>query len=372
VSPPKLSSRKAFVQKDAGVDIGARRIGYDEPVFIIAEAGSNHNRDLDTANALIDAAADAGADAIKFQSFEARRLYPRTAGTSDYLGSPVPIHEMLAELELPCEWLPELERHARDAGLGFMTTPFHVEAVDAVDAYVDALKIASYELTHDPLLRAAAARGKPVILSTGACTVEEIRHALDVLASAGCSNPVLLQCTAAYPAPPEAANVRALVTLRETFHTLTGLSDHTRDPIAAPAAATALGAVVIEKHFTLGNAMPGPDHAYALEPGELKSMVEAVRLIEKVLGDGSKRVDPVEEELRQFAQRSLFTTRRVRRGEPFSPANVDVLRHGKLERGLAPGELPRVLASRAARDLDAETPLMPADVVADSACIEEG
>lgn len=371
MSPPKLSSGETSIDSDAGIDIGARRIGCDEPVFVIAEAGSNHNRDLGTAHALIDVAARAGADAVKFQFFKARRLYPKTAGTSDYLGSPIPIYEMLAGLELPGEWLPDLERHTRDSGLGFLTTPFHVEAVEAVDAHVDAFKVASYELTHDPLLRAAAARGKPVILSTGACTLDEIRHAVDVLAGAGCPRPVLLQCTAAYPAPPEAANVRALVTLREHFGTLTGLSDHTRDPLAAPLAAAALGAVVIEKHFTLDKAMSGPDHAYALEPEELAAMVEGIRRIEKVLGNGAKRVDPVEEELRHFAQRSLFTTRPVRRGEPFTAANVDVLRHGRLGRGLAPGELVRVLGAYAARDLEEETPLLAADVVADAACFGE-
>ena len=178
--------------------VGQRRIGPGEPVFVIAEAGSNHNSDLATAHAMIDAAAAAGADAVKFQSFEAARLYPHNAGTSDYLGTTIPIYEMLEKLELPPAWLPELREHAHAANLAFLSTPFHVEAVATVGAHVDAMKIASYELTHDPLLAAAGAYGKPVLLSTGACTIDEIAHALDVLNAAGCPDPVLMQCTAAF------------------------------------------------------------------------------------------------------------------------------------------------------------------------------
>jgi N-acetylneuraminate synthase len=349
----------------AALDIGGRRIGPDRPVFVIAEAGSNHNRDLAIAHRLVAAAADAGADAVKFQTFEADRLYPKSAGTSDYLGVPQPIHSLLAELELPIEWLGELRDDAAERGLKFLSTPFHVEAVGAIDPYVDAFKVASYELTHDPLLRAVADRGKPVLLSTGATALDEIGRAVDVLAAAGCSNPVLLQCTAAYPAPPESANVRALVTLAETFGLMTGLSDHTLDPIAAPAAAAALGAVVIEKHFTLDRKMTGPDHAYAIEPHELAQLIDVVRRVTAVRGDGVKRVHDVETELRHFAQRSVFTTCAVARGEPFTPVNVDVLRHGRRNRGLAPSELSRVLASVAARDLVAESPLQADDLAQD-------
>lgn len=344
------------------LEIRGKPVGLDAPVFIIGEAGSNHNGRLETAHELIDVAARAGVDAVKFQTFRAERLYPRSAGTSDYLGSETPIFDIIRSLEMPEEWLGELRDHAWSSDLAFLSTPFHVEAVDLLDRYVDAFKVASYELTHDPLLEAVAARGKPVILSTGAVELSEVRHAVGVLNEKDCVGLVLLQCTAAYPTPLESANVRALVTLRETLDVLSGLSDHTRDPTAAPMAATALGAAVIEKHFTLSNRMTGPDHAYALEPEELKRMVGAVRRVEAVLGDGVKRVQPVEEELRHFAQRSIFTTRDVQRGDRFDTGNVDVLRHGKRERGLPPKELARVMASRAARDLEAETPLTGADL----------
>lgn len=344
--------------------IGTRRIGPDEPVFVIAEAGSNHNADLTTAHAMIDAAAAAGADAVKFQTFEAARLYPRNAGTSNYLGTPTPIFNMLEKLELPPAWLPELRDHAHTANLAFLSTPFHLEAVAIVSNCVDAMKVASYELTHDPLLAAAGASGKPVLLSTGACTIAEIAHALAVLNAAGCSNPVIMQCTAAYPAPPAAANVSALAAIRDRFGVLSGYSDHTRDPLSAPMAAAALGAVVIEKHFTLDNSMDGPDHAYAVEPDELAAMVNAIRRIEEVCGDGIKRVDPAEEELRHFAQRSIFAVREIRRGEAFNTDNIDILRHGNNPRGLAPAELDRVLSCRAARDIERETALQASDIAA--------
>lgn len=339
-----------------------RTIGQGRPVFVIAEAGSNHNGDLGMALELIDAAARAGADAVKFQTFAADRLYPKSAGTSDYLGSETPIYDIIAAMEMPHEWLPSLRDRAHDADLAFISSPFHEEAVELLDPFVDAFKIASYELTHEPLLEAVAARRRPVILSTGASTLSESRAAVEKLRSCGCEALVVLQCTAAYPTPLEAANVRAMATLARELGVLTGLSDHTRDPTAAPAAATALGAVVIEKHFTLDNELPGPDHAFAVEPDELRRLVKAVRRTEAVLGSGSKEVDPVENELRHFARRSIFATRPISKGEAFSRDNVDVLRHGKLAAGLGPETLDRVLRSVAARDIEAESSLQPGDL----------
>lgn len=339
-----------------------RELGPGLPVFVIAEAGSNHNGESEMAHRLIEAAAAAGADAVKFQTFKARRLYPRSAGTSDYLESETPIYDLIRKMEMPPDWLPGLRDHAHESGLAFISSPFDEEAVDLLDPHVDAFKIASYELTHTPLLRAVAGRGKPVLLSTGASRLDEVRGAVDVLREAGCADPVLLQCTAAYPTPPEAANVRALVTLRDRFGLMAGLSDHTRDPTAAPMAAAALGAVVIEKHFTLDNDLPGPDHAFAVEPEELGRLVRAVRRVEAVLGSGDKQVHPREEELRAFARRSLFTIRAVRAGERFSRENIDVLRHGQLAAGLAPSELGRVLGCVAARDVPTETALSESDL----------
>jgi sialic acid synthase SpsE len=346
----------------ATCQIFGKTVGIGQPCFVVAEAGSNHNGSFETALRLIDAAADAGADAVKFQTFEAKRLYPKSAGRSDYLKNETPIFDIIKAMEMPAEWLPKLCEHAHARGLAFISSPFHEEAVALLDPYVDAFKIASYELTHEPLLAAVAGRHKPVILSTGASTVDEARRARDVLERAGCNELLVLQCTASYPTPLEAANVRALVTLREALGVPTGLSDHTRDPTVAPMTAAALSAAMIEKHFTLSNRLPGPDHAFAVEPDELALLVRRVREVETVVGTGTKEVHAVEHELRSFARRSVFTTRAIRNGERFTRDNVDILRHGKLASGLAPSELERVLGAVAARDLPAETPVQEADL----------
>ena len=344
------------------VAIHTKTVGRGQPVFIVAEAGSNHTGNLEIALKLVDAAADAQADAIKFQTFKAARLYPRGAGVSGYLGVATPIYDIIESMEMPVEWLPALQSRAHERGLAFISSPFHEEAVDVLLPYVDAYKIASYELTHTPLLEAVARTGKPLLVSTGAATLDEVRAALAALARCGQHSAIVLQCTAAYPTPLEAANVRALVTLAEELDVLTGLSDHTRDPTAAPMAATALGAVAIEKHFTLSNRLPGPDHAFAVEPDELARLVQAVRRTEAVLGTGEKSVHAVEQELRHFARRSIFTTRAIRRGEAFSRDNVDVLRHGELDAGLAPERMSEVLGSTASRDLAPDTALQSADL----------
>ena len=343
-------------------EIRGRALGANAPCFVIAEAGSNHNKSLHIARALIDAAAEAGADAVKFQTFKACRLYTRQAGQSDYLGDPRSIFDIIEAMEMPEDWLPILRDHTHQKGMAFISTPFHEEAVGLLDEVVDAFKIASYELTHHPLLREVAARKKPVIMSTGAATVEEIEAAVAVLREAGCDRLVLLQCTAAYPAPLSSVNVRAIETLRQRFGVQAGLSDHSRDPIVAPMAAAALGAAVIEKHYTLSNKLPGPDHAFAVEPGELGRLVRRVRDVEAVLGSGDKVVHDIEEELRHFARRSLFTTRPLKEGERFTRDNVDVLRRGKQAEGLDPEHLDRVLGGTAARDLDPERPIHLEDV----------
>jgi len=345
--------------------VGRRTLSIAGPCFIIAEAGSNHNGSLEQALALIDVAGDSGCDAVKFQVFSAKRLYPKSAGQSDYLGDERSIFDIIAAMELPEDWLPRLRNHARDRDLAFIASPFHEEAAALLDPYVDAVKIASYELTHAPLLETVARLGKPVILSTGASELDEVREAVRVLEAAGCTELALMQCTASYPAPPESVNVRALVTLRDTFGVPAGLSDHSADPVVAPMAAAALGAALLEKHYTLSKRLPGPDHAFAVEPEGLRQLVEGVRAVERVIGSGLKTLHAAEDELRHFARRIVMTTRDVAAGEAFSRDNVDVLRRGKLEGGLEPQALERVLQSRAARAIPAETPLEDADLTRD-------
>jgi len=344
------------------VQIGDATIGDSHPCFVIAEAGSNHNGSLEQAHQLIDVAAEAGADAVKFQVFRADRLYPKSAGVSEYLKLDRPIYEIIAELELPPAWLPELARHSRDRGLGFLASVFDEESADLVDPYVEAFKIASYELTQIPLLEHVAAKGKPVIVSTGTAELAEVGASVAAFRATGNADLVVLQCTAAYPAPISSLNVRALATLKTAFGLPTGLSDHSRDPIIAAVAAVAVGANVIEKHFTLSNSLPGPDHRFAVEPDELRLLVRAVRDAESALGHGVKTADPVEYELRQFARRSIFAVKDIRSGEEFTRDNVAILRNGSLAAGLDPVRLSEVLARRALRDIPAETGIIEADV----------
>ena len=340
------------------LDVGRRRVGDGQPCYVIAEAGSNHDGRLDQARRLIDVAAEAGADAVKFQLFRARKLYARGAGRSEYLKLDRPIYDIIADMEMPYDWLPVLARHAGERGIDFMASAFDEESVDVLDPLVGAFKIASYEMTHLPLVRYAAARKKPLIVSTGTAHLDEVR---ETVAAIGATPFALMQCTAAYPAPLDALNVRAVVTLKATFGVPVGLSDHSRDPLIGPLAAVAVGANLLEKHFTLSNRLPGPDHGFAIEPLELAELVRRVRDTERALGSGDKTVQPVEEELRRFARRAIFVARDIAAGEPLGPENLVILRCGSLEPGLPPSAWERVLGRRASRPLSAEAPLTAAD-----------
>jgi N-acetylneuraminate synthase len=341
--------------------IGDKTIGPGHGVYFIAEAGSNHDRKLDQARRLIDVAAEAGADAVKFQTFRADALYPRSAGMTDYLKVPRSIYDIIRDLEMPLEWLPELAEHCARAGLHFLSTPFDERSADALAPYVPAFKIASYEMTHHGLAQHCARKGKPLICSTGTAALAEVAELVEAVRAVGCDRLVLLQCTAKYPAPLGALNVNALTTMAQAFGVPVGLSDHSREPLPGPMAATALGASVIEKHFTLSNDLPGPDHAYALEPKELAEVIRMVRAVERTLGSGEKEPQPEEAELRRFARRSVFTTRAMGAGEPLTAAGSAVLRCGNLPQGAHPREWVRLLGRRARRDLAEEAAVTSAD-----------
>lgn len=330
--------------------------------YVVAEAGSNHNGQLALAMQLIDAAAEARADAVKFQLFQAKKLYPKGAGASDYLGTPRSIYDIIRDNELPLEWLPQLKARCDTHRLDFLVSAFDEASVDAVDPFVPAHKCASYEMTHHPLLAHIARKQKPLYVSTGTASLAEVAEAVRVIEATGNRALTLLQCTASYPTPLDQANVRALVTLRETFGYPTGLSDHTREPGIAPAAAVALGATLVEKHFTLSNDLPGPDHHAALTPRELCEMVAAIRATERALGHGRKETLPAEEELRRFARRSVFSTRAIKAGELLHEENIAVLRNGKLVPGLPPERFPMLLGRRAAREIAAEQGVCDADL----------
>jgi N-acetylneuraminate synthase len=331
--------------------IGDRPVGPDEPAFVIAEAGSNHNGDLDTAKELIDVAADAGADAVKFQTFRAEDLYVEASGEVEYLDDDRSIYEIIESMEMPYEWIPELHDYCLERGIQFMSTPFDERSAAELAEYVPAWKVASYTSSHIPFLEHLAETDKPIIMSTGAHELAEVGESVAALREAGASDLVLLQCVAAYPTPVSEINVSVVETLREEFDVPTGLSDHTLDPVTAPSAAVTLGACVVEKHFTLDKSMEGPDHEFALEPDELDRMVSAIRDTEAALGSGEKRVLEVERELHEKARRAIHAVEDIEAGEELAETNLKVLRPGEQESGLHPKFYDEVVGTTALRDI---------------------
>lgn len=322
--------------------IGERLIGENEPPLVIAEAGVNHNGDPALSLALVDAAADAGADAVKFQTFSANALAvadaPQAAYQRERAGA-ASQRAMLAALELPRSALEEASAHARERGLIFLSTPFDVESLELlVELGVPAIKIGSGDLTNLILVRAAAATGLPLLLSTGMANLEEIGAILDDIGDAEIA---LLQCTSAYPAPIEDANLRAIATLRDAFGRPVGYSDHTQGFTAA-IAAVALGASIIEKHFTLDRSMDGPDHEVSLEPAELAAMVRSARDAHVALGDGAKAARPVEADARRVVRRSLVAARALPAGHRLAEADLAAKRPAT---GISPLQLDRVVGT---------------------------
>ncbi len=294
----------------ASFEIGGRPVGEAHPTYVIAEAGANHNRDLAVARELVDVAAEAGADAVKFQTYSGEALYSTKAPGFEYLAplSDKSPSELLEDIALPREWQVELRDHAASRGIAFFSSPFDVEAIAELAALgVPAMKIASFEIVDPVLIAAAAASGRPLLISTGMATMDEVEAAIRDATAAGATEVGLMQCTSVYPAPPERANLRAMATMRTTFGVPVGLSDHTTG-IAVPIAAAALGAAFVEKHFTLDRTMEGPDHPFALEPGEMKAMVAGIRDAQAALGDGRKSGPGPEEakEMYGLARRSLI------------------------------------------------------------------
>ena len=343
------------------VEIEGRTVGPGHPCFFIAEAGSNHNGDLNIARRQIEIAARAGADAIKFQVFRANRMYPRNAGKSDYLRSSTPIYNIIESMEMPYEWLPDLAGYCKEHSIIFLASVFDEESADELDPYVSAFKIASYEMTHVPLIEHVCRKHKPVIMSTGTATLEEVAESVEVFRNTGNTQLVILQCTGSYPTPLKSLNIRSMMTFLDRFEVPVGLSDHSRDPVVAPVSAVACGASVIEKHFTLSNELPGPDHPFALEPAELSLMIEKVREGEQALGQTQKPLESVEHELRAFCRRSIFAVEDIKQGETFTPRNIAVLRCGQNNLVLHPREYHAVLGNTSKRFIASDTSIRQDD-----------
>jgi sialic acid synthase SpsE len=332
-------------------------VGDGEPCFVVAEAGANHNRDLSLAKELIAVAAEAEADAVKFQTYSAETLYSRQTPRFTYLEgiADKSTWELIKEIELPREWQAELAAEARKRDILFMSTPFDHRAVDELDALgVPAFKIASFEIVDLPLIGHVAAKGKPVIVSTGLADYEDIGDALAACRAAGNGDVVLLQCASLYPAPPRRMNLRAMETMRRAFGVPTGLSDHTLG-IHIAVAGAALGASVIEKHYTMSRSLKGPDHPFAIEPGELRELVRQVREAEEALGDGLKLGPaPEEMEMHQKGRRSLVAARDIPRGTRIERDMVAIKRPGF---GIKPKHLDLVVGRAAKQDIAEDTVL---------------
>jgi N,N'-diacetyllegionaminate synthase len=321
--------------------------------LIIAEAGVNHNGDLDLARGLVEAAAAAGADVVKFQTFSAERLAtpraPKAAYQARETGSNESQQEMLRRLELTRGMHEVLLQHCRARGIQFFSTGFDAESVAMLaDLGLDRFKVPSGEITNLPYLRAVGRYGRPVLLSTGMATLDEIGAALRVLEVSGTPRRqmVVLHCTTAYPTPMEDVNLRAMCTIRDAFGVAVGYSDHTQG-IEVAIAAVAMGATVIEKHLTLDRHLPGPDHKTSLEPGEFACMVASIRNIERALGDGEKRPSATEVLNAAVVRKSLVAACAIKAGEPFSEANLAVKRPGT---GLSPMRWDEVMGRPAPRD----------------------
>lgn len=344
--------------KQSELTIAGRSIGPGHPVYVIAELSANHNQSFDRAQKLIDIAKQVGADAVKLQTYtpdtmtiDCTNEYFRIGKGTIWEGKT--LYELYSEAATPWEWHADLKDHTERLGLDFFSTPFDITAVEFLEGLdVPAYKVASFEVVDLRLIQAIAETGKPMIISTGMASREEIEQAVVMARRAGSTDLALLRCTSAYPSRPDEADLRTIPDLARRFDVVAGLSDHTLG-IAVPVAAVSLGAYIVEKHLTLSRSDPGPDSAFSLEPQEFARMTEAVRIAEEALG--SIRYGHCEGEVPSLAfRRSLFVVEDVKQDERFTTENVRCIRPGH---GLAPAEIEEILGRRASRNIERGTPI---------------
>jgi len=345
------------------ISIAGHFVGLDTPVFVIAEAGVNHNGDPETAKRLVEAAVKAGADAVKFQTFKADKVVaphaPKAAYQKAATDPKVSQLEMLRRLELPYEVFEEIKTICDQRGILFMSTSSDEESTDFLDSLgVPVFKVPSGEVTNHLFLEYVARKGKPIIMSTGMSYLSEVDEAVRVIREAGNDKLVLLHCVSSYPVDVGDVNLKAMQTLHVAFQVPVGYSDHTLG-IEVPLAATALGACVIEKHFTLDRRLPGPDHKASLEPDELKAMIAGIRIVKQALGSGCKMPASSEEDTRYVARRSLVLKEDVLEGSTITTKVLTALRPSG---GIPPNMVSYVKGRRAARSLKAGTVLQWSDL----------
>ena len=338
------------------LNLGGRLVGLGNPCFVIAEAGVNHNGDINMAHRLVDLAVESGADAVKFQTFQTERIISRRAPKADYqvknTGADESQFDMIKALELPEEGFAQLMAHCQDRGILFLSTPFDHESVDILARLdVAAFKVGSGEITNLPLLEKIAGHGKPMIISTGMATIGEVETAVRVAQEAGTQEVILLHCVSNYPADPADVNLTAMHTMSRAFGLPVGYSDHTVG-LEVPLAAVALGASVIEKHVTMDKSLPGPDHFASLEPDELKRMISGIRIVEKSLGHGRK--EPAESETNTIAvaRKSLVARLDLPAGTVLTEEMIDIKRPGN---GLPPVMRPHLVGRALRVDVSEDT-----------------
>jgi len=338
------------------IPIGNKAVGNGKPCFIIAEAGVNHNGDLSLARKLIDVAYESGADAIKFQTFKTSHLVTCNAEKAEYQKKNDSLNPtqfgMLEKLELSDNDFKKLSTYARKKGILFLSTAFDEESVDLlIRLDVPAFKIPSGEITNFPCLEKIARQKKPVILSTGMSTLEEVREAVTCLQEHGCRDIILLHCTTSYPAPLESVNLQVMDTLRDVFHLPVGYSDHT-EGILVPVAAVARGACVIEKHITLDRTLSGPDHAASIEPNELKRMIDTVRKVEQALGTADKKPESCEIGNRNVVRKSVVASEHIRKGSLLQESMLALKRPGT---GIEPKYMKDLVGKRVKTAIEKDT-----------------
>jgi pseudaminic acid synthase len=340
------------------MNVAGRHVGPGFPTYVIAELSGNHNQDFEEACRLVRTALECGADAVKLQTYTPDTITIRSDRPEFRVGGGTlwdgqTLYDLYGQACTPWEWQPALKKLADDIGIQLFSTPFDPTAVDFLEKMdVPAYKVASFELVDLPLIEKIARTGKPVIMSTGLATLAEIGEAVDAATQGGASEIALLKCTSGYPALPEEMNLRTIPHMAEAFGLPVGLSDHTLG-VSIPVAAVVLGACIVEKHFTLSRAVPGPDSAFSLEPDEFRSMVDAVRAAEKALGRVSYEVGDKESVSRAY-RRSLYVVKELHAGDVFTTDNLRSIRPNN---GLPPKYLGLFLGRRAARDIEAGTPL---------------
>lgn len=337
--------------------IADRTIGEGHPVFIIAEISANHHQDYDEAVRILHAAKDCGADAVKLQTYTPDTMTIDSDAERFMIKGTIwegqNLYALYGKAYTPWQWYPGLKEKSRELGLVLFSTPFDRSAVDFLEDFdPPAYKIASFELVDIPLIEYVASKGKPMIMSTGMATRDEIKDAVDAARGAGCKDLALLKCTSAYPALPEEMNLRTIPDLASSFGVVAGFSDHTLGPESA-IASVALGASIIEKHFTLARSKAGPDSAFSIEPEEFKAMVRDVRTVEKALGTVHYGLSEHEEQSRVF-RRSLFVVEDIGEGQELTVVNIRSIRPGS---GLPPKYFYEVIGRKAARDIKRGTPL---------------